>query len=171
MQLILETAGGTVVTGVIDKYPKPAEPKVVSLRHEKTTALLGVEISAERQNAMLESLGLEFHAQLGSDDKGAITTAFRIPTFRVDLKREVDLIEEIARLHGVDKIPSTAPRGAVGTNAFDAVYDQLANARIAACQARCGRVCCPDCCTRCGTMSAGRITTWRCSSLAACSRA
>jgi phenylalanyl-tRNA synthetase beta chain len=47
----------------------------------------------------------------------------------VDLKREVDLIEEIARLHGVDKIPSTTPRGAVGTNAFDAVYDQLADVR------------------------------------------
>jgi phenylalanyl-tRNA synthetase beta chain len=45
------------------------------------------------------------------------------------LKREVDLIEEIARLHGVDKIPSTAPRGAIGTNAFDATHDVLAEAR------------------------------------------
>ena len=44
---------------------------------------------------------------------------FQIPTFRVDLKREVDLIEEVGRLHGVDKIPSTPPRGAIGTNAFD----------------------------------------------------
>ena len=47
---------------------------------------------------------------------------FQIPTFRVDLKREVDLIEEIARLHGVDKIPATPPRGAIGTNAFDATF-------------------------------------------------
>src|SRR5262249_14124225 len=54
---------------------------------------------------------------------------FRVPTFRVDLKREVDLIEEIARLHGVDKIPSTPPRGAIGVNAFDAVYDQLGEVR------------------------------------------
>ena len=48
---------------------------------------------------------------------------FQIPTFRVDLKREVDLIEEVARLHGVEKIPATPPRGAFGANAFDATYE------------------------------------------------
>jgi phenylalanyl-tRNA synthetase beta chain len=47
----------------------------------------------------------------------------------VDLKRETDLIEEVARLHGVDKIPSTPPRGALGSHPFDAVYDQQAQAR------------------------------------------
>jgi phenylalanyl-tRNA synthetase beta chain len=52
-----------------------------------------------------------------------------VPTFRVDLKSEVDLIEEIARLYGVENIPATAPRGAFGTNAFDGVYDQLSDAR------------------------------------------
>ncbi|GDY22423.1 phenylalanine--tRNA ligase beta subunit [Verrucomicrobiota bacterium] len=129
VQLIIETAGGTLAPGVVDAYPKPAEPKLVSLRHEKTTALLGVEIPAERQVSLLQSLGLEFAAQIGSDSKGASVTSFRIPTFRVDVKREVDLIEEIARLHGVDKIPSTPPRGAVGAHPFDAVYDQLADVR------------------------------------------
>ena len=54
---------------------------------------------------------------------------FRVPTWRVDLKREVDLIEEVGRLHGVDKIPSTPPRGAIGTNAFDSVYDQIGEVR------------------------------------------
>ena len=47
----------------------------------------------------------------------------------MDLKREVDLIEEVGRLYGVDKIPSTPPRGAIGTNAFDSVHDQIAEAR------------------------------------------
>ncbi|MBI5799270.1 MAG: phenylalanine--tRNA ligase subunit beta [Verrucomicrobia bacterium] len=128
-QLILETAGGTLVPGVVDAYPKPAEPKVICLKHDKTNALLGVEIPGDKQVQMLQSLDLEFHAQIGHDERGAVATSFRIPSFRVDLKREVDLIEEIARLHGVDKIPSTPPRGAVGTNAFDAVYDQLADVR------------------------------------------
>ncbi len=128
-QLILETAGGTLVPGVVDACPKPAEPKVISLRHEKTSALLGVAIPGEKQVQMLESLGLEIHGQMGRDDKGAVVTSFRIPSFRVDLKREVDLIEEVARLFGVDKIPSTAPRGAVGGNPFDAVYDQHAELR------------------------------------------
>jgi phenylalanyl-tRNA synthetase beta chain len=54
---------------------------------------------------------------------------FQIPTFRVDLKREADLIEEVARLHGVEKIPATSPRGAFGANAFDAVHNQIAEAR------------------------------------------
>jgi len=54
---------------------------------------------------------------------------FQIPTFRVDLKREVDLIEEVARLHGVDKIPATAPRGAIGTNGLISVHDEIAEAR------------------------------------------
>ena len=47
-----------------------------------------------------------------------------VPSFRVDIKREADLIEEVCRLFGVDKIPSTTPRGTVGSNSFDSVYDQ-----------------------------------------------
>ena len=47
----------------------------------------------------------------------------------MDLKREIDLIEEVARLYGVDKIPATPPRGAVGAHPHDAVHDQLANVR------------------------------------------
>ena len=45
------------------------------------------------------------------------------------MKREVDLIEDIARLFGVDKIPATPPRGAIGSNAYDSVHDQIAEAR------------------------------------------
>ena len=123
-QLILETAGGTLVPGVVDAYPKPAQPKEISLRFAKTTELLGVAIEPEQQAKFLASLVLT-----ESPIRNQESAAFSIPTFRVDLKREVDLIEEIARLHGVDKIPSTVPRGAVGTNAFDAVYDQLADVR------------------------------------------
>jgi len=54
---------------------------------------------------------------------------FKIPSWRVDMKREVDLIEEVGRLYGIDKIPSTPPRGALGTNEFDAVYDQIGEVR------------------------------------------
>jgi phenylalanyl-tRNA synthetase beta chain len=47
----------------------------------------------------------------------------------VDIKREVDLIEEVGRLYGIEKIPSTPPRGALGANAFDSVYDQIGEVR------------------------------------------
>jgi phenylalanyl-tRNA synthetase beta chain len=85
--------------------------------------VLGVTISHLDQIAYLTSLGLTLTEQT----PGICT--FRAPTFRVDLKRDVDLIEEIGRLYGIDKIPATSPRNAIGSNAFDAVYDQIAEAR------------------------------------------
>ncbi|MGP8202274.1 MAG: phenylalanine--tRNA ligase subunit beta [Limisphaerales bacterium] len=129
-QLILQTAGGTVLEPPIDAYPAPHEPAEITLRHKKTNELLGVAIPAAAQNSFLERLGLVIllvEASGPSARSGEAT--FRIPTFRVDLKREVDLIEEIGRLYGVDKIPSTPPRGAIGANAFDAVHDQITEAR------------------------------------------
>jgi phenylalanyl-tRNA synthetase beta chain len=123
-QLILQTAGGTLVPGAIDTFPAPVEPKHLTLRPPKTNQLLGIEIPAEDQVGYLEKLGLEV---VNRDEAATVTV--RIPTFRVDLKREADLIEEICRLHGVDHIPATPPRGAVGANEFDAVHDQLAEAR------------------------------------------
>ncbi len=120
-QLILQTAGGTLLEPAIDVYPAPAAPKEIKLRPEKTNALLGVEIPVETQADFLKRLGFE---SISPD-----ATAFRVPTFRVDVKREADLIEEIGRLYGVDKIPATPPRGAIGANAFDSVHDQIAEAR------------------------------------------
>ena len=148
-QLILETAGGELVGGAVDAYPQPVEPKQITLRFTATDQLLGVQIPTAEQAGWLQKLGLEtvdgvtrvvpigeadidtttlFKKDVVHGDETTSTT-FRIPTWRVDLKIEVDLIEEIARLYGVDKIPSTPPRGAIGTNDFDAVYDQIAEAR------------------------------------------
>lgn len=118
-QLILQTAGGVVLEPPIDAYPAPLAPAQIALRHEKTNELLGVAIPAADQNSFLERLGL---VRTG-------TATFRVPTFRVDLKREADLIEEIGRLYGVEKIPATPPRGAIGAHAFDAVHDQISEAR------------------------------------------
>ena len=122
-QLILETAGGQLTEGIVDVYPKPAEPKRITLHFAKTKDLLGVGISHSDQVAFLTKLGLTVVEQT----PGVAT--FQVPTWRVDLKREIDLIEEIERLYGVDKVPATPPRGAIGTNAFDSIYDQIAEAR------------------------------------------
>jgi phenylalanyl-tRNA synthetase beta chain len=131
-QLILETAGGQLAEGVVDAYPKPVETKQITLRHHKVNELLGIELRPEEIEFYLGQLGLKTTGRkarpIGANAAPEPVT-FQIPTFRVDLKREVDLIEEIARLHGVDKIPSTPPRGAIGTNAFDATHDVLAEAR------------------------------------------
>ncbi|HEX3626435.1 MAG TPA: phenylalanine--tRNA ligase subunit beta [Verrucomicrobiae bacterium] len=122
-QLILETAGGELASGVLDICPAAISQKEVELHFQKTTAVLGVTISHLEQISYLTNLGLTLTEQTPGICK------FKIPTFRVDLKRDVDLIEEIGRLYGIDKIPATAPRNAIGSNAFDAVYDQISDAR------------------------------------------
>ena len=108
----------------MDAYPRPIEPRAITLRHEKAAQVLGADISAAQNVAYLHSLGLEVLSETGAQ-----TCTVRVPTFRVDLKREIDLIEEIGRLYGVDRIPATTPRSAIGSHAHDAVHDQLAEAR------------------------------------------
>jgi phenylalanyl-tRNA synthetase beta chain len=132
-QLILETAGGTLAQGVVDAYPKTFAPNQITLRHLQTDAVLGIAVPLDQQIECLQRLGLEIATAPGMAPTSGVPTApatvFRVPSFRVDLKREIDLIEEVTRLYGVDKIPATAPRGAIGANSYDAVHDQLAEAR------------------------------------------
>jgi phenylalanyl-tRNA synthetase beta chain len=133
-QLVLETAGGTLLEGVADAYPEPISPKPITLRHYRVNDLLGITLKPEEIEYYLGQLGLKkTKAALRPKPVEAATSiepiTYEIPTYRPDLKREVDLIEEVCRLHGVDRIPATPPRGAHGTNEFDAVYDDIATAR------------------------------------------
>ena len=123
-QLILQTAGGTLTSGVVDAYPHPAKRTEITLRHHKVGDLLGVKISASENVRSLRALGLEVTIENGEE-----FCLVSVPSYRVDLKHEVDLIEEITRLFGVDKIPSTPPRGATGSHPHDDVHDELADAR------------------------------------------
>ena len=122
-QLILQTAGGQLAESVVDIYPQPAPTKTLTLHFAKTKDLLGIGISHADQVAYLEKLGMKPLDQSPGD------CTFIMPTWRVDMKREVDLIEEVGRLYGIEKIPSTPPRGALGSNVFDSVYDQISEAR------------------------------------------
>ena len=97
-QLIVELAGGQVAQGSVDVWANPAKPWQLTLRPERTTKLLGLEIPAQRQTEILSRLGLGARLEGGK-------IVCTIPTFRQDLTREVDLIEEVARLEGLDKIP------------------------------------------------------------------
>ena len=122
-QLILETAGGQLAEGVVDIQPKAKEQKEITLHFAKSKDLLGIGISHQDQISFLTKLGLELKTQSPGE------ATFVIRSWRVDLKREVDLIEEVGRLYGIDKIPSTPPRGALGANVFDSVYDQIGEVR------------------------------------------
>lgn len=136
-QLILQTAGGSLASGVVDAYPHPGEPKQITLRHQKVKDLLGIELSVDQIEGYLAQLDIKVVGRkprpVGSEPNPPEPSTFRVPSYRVDLKREVDLIEEVARLYGVDRIPSTPPRGAIGTNSFDPVHDQYAEARAILC--------------------------------------
>jgi phenylalanyl-tRNA synthetase beta chain len=132
-QLILATAGGTLASGVVDAYPAPAEPRQISLRPNKANELLGLQLSSGQIEGYLSQLELKVAARkprpVGAEAPADEPLSIRVPTFRVDLKREVDLIEEVARLYGADRIPSTPPRGAIGFNAYDTIHDQFAEIR------------------------------------------
>lgn len=102
-QLMVELAGGAVAPGAIDVYPGAEEPGQVRLRFARVGALLGQEVAPERCRTILASLGFE------EVEGTAEEATFRVPTFRVDVEREVDLIEEIARVVGYDEIPEALP--------------------------------------------------------------
>lgn len=127
-ELILKLAGGQLSPGVVDAHPEPKAPRSIELRHAKVNALLGLRLSAQEIDGPLLRLGLVQDTEGGSSGETS-TSRFRIPTFRVDLKREIDLIEEVARLYGVERIPSTPPRGALGSHPFDQRYDRFAQVR------------------------------------------
>jgi len=97
-QLIIELGGGELAEGVVDVWPKPWRARKVTLRPARCDAVLGVPTAPRRQFEILGRLGLQPAWQ---DDK--IVCA--IPSHRGDLEREIDLIEEIARLDGYDRIP------------------------------------------------------------------
>jgi len=97
-QMILDLAGGELAEGMVDVWAKPVEPWPVTLRASRTSQVLGLQIPTERQAEILARLGL---APRVEGDAIHCT----VPTHRADLTREIDLIEEVARLEGYDKIP------------------------------------------------------------------
>jgi phenylalanyl-tRNA synthetase beta chain len=101
---LMQLAGGQVTSGLADAYPRPIAPATLALRPARTEALLGARLGREQQARILGAIGLD------AVEEGGGTLRVTVPTFRPDLTREVDLIEEIARLHGYDHVPATLPR-------------------------------------------------------------
>jgi phenylalanyl-tRNA synthetase beta chain len=102
-ELIRELAGGKVARGKIDVYPSPIQPKEVNLSIKRVNSILGTALEPQKVKQLIEGLGIE---TLKVKD-GEMT--FRIPTYRVDLTRDVDLIEEVARHYGYNNISTTLP--------------------------------------------------------------
>lgn len=98
-QLISEIAGGKIAKGVIDIFPKKIKKCEIDLRLQRIKKLLGYEVSKDKTIKILTNLGFEM-AKTDGDVLHVI-----VPSFRPDVEREVDVIEEIARISGYDNIP------------------------------------------------------------------
>ena len=102
-QLLLELAGGQTARGIIDVYPGRAEPQRISLSTEEVRRLLGLEVTIEEILKVLNSLGFEYQR---TDSPSAISVV--APYWRSDIRCSADLVEEVVRIIGYDKIPLTS---------------------------------------------------------------
>lgn len=99
-ELIMETAGGAVVEACTDVHPVQTQPEEITLRQRFVNRLLGTDFSLQQIMDLLIGLELE----VLHEEETSVTYA--IPTFRPDLTREVDLVEEVGRLYDYNNIPS-----------------------------------------------------------------
>jgi len=99
-QLISELGGGEITSGYLDIYPEEIKEREVQLRLDRVKRVLGYEIPNEKIAEILEKLGLRIIFESGK------LLRFAVPTSRNDIEREIDLIEEIARIYGYNNIPT-----------------------------------------------------------------
>ncbi len=104
--LMAGLAGGRIAAGVVDVYPEKLSRRNVTVTAWRTSEVLGLEVDADDIHGRLSSIGLKCKHLIDRQD-GAINV--EIPHFRPDLEREIDLIEEVARLIGYDRLPVTMP--------------------------------------------------------------
>ncbi len=125
VSLLAKYGRGTVAKGVIDIDNRPAPQAPVKLGHKRASELIGIDLPAETIRSILVSLGLEIV------EKDDASTTFRIPSWRVDLLEEADLVEEIARMNGLDKLPDVTPAALAVAGADDAPFRAEAACREA----------------------------------------
>ncbi len=129
-QLLAETATGQVLRGAIDIYPAPVQRNRVELRWPRIQRLVGVQVPIDDGVAILRRLGF-------TSETHDNTVRATVPTFRRDVEREEDLIEEVVRHYGYERIPETMPKEVTGQGtralvieADDAVRDVMIRAGL-----------------------------------------
>ncbi|MGB8330193.1 MAG: phenylalanine--tRNA ligase subunit beta [Polyangiales bacterium] len=127
--LIAELGGGAAASTAIDRIAVERKPTLIRFRSSRATQLLGTPVSKDESSSILASLG----CRLAEASGDAITA--EAPSWRPDLRREVDLIEEVARVRGYEQIPTAVPRvrpSESGTPAQLQFVDALRDAAVTA---------------------------------------
>lgn len=96
--LIQEVAGGTISSEVFDNYPKAVAPFPVTLSYNKVNTLVGKEITKDEVKTILKGLEIEIKSESDTE------LQLEVPTYRVDVQRDVDVIEDILRIYGYDNV-------------------------------------------------------------------
>lgn len=102
--LIQEIAGGTVLNGVIDAYPKPMSRQSISMRQSRVERISGLKVELGQSIDILNKLGFDAKPGPGADQLTAT-----VPSYRIDIFREIDLVEEVVRHAGYDLVDTTLP--------------------------------------------------------------
>src|SRR5512138_1199832 len=123
--LIAELAGGKIRPGVVDAHPRKVEAPEVRLRWHRPAEVLGMDVSRPETERILAGLGFEARA---TDAEGA---SWKVPSWRVDVSIEEDLVEEIVRTKGYDANPETLPGNAIETPVEPVEEQAVGRARAA----------------------------------------
>ncbi len=107
-RLIVETDCGRLIEGLVDTHTALPAPRNIALAPERANRLLGTRLAPEEMTQLLESIGFKVTPRAPQTPEGGLNV--QVPTFRVDVKRPEDIMEEIARRWGYDRIPTTFPK-------------------------------------------------------------
>jgi phenylalanyl-tRNA synthetase beta chain len=111
-ELIVQLAGGEVLAGVVDVYPAKAPAMPLELTRREMLRVLGADVPDREIERILKALGFEpVREDSARGSSGSLIAAWKCtrPSWRADVTREVDLIEEVARLYGLDRFPARLP--------------------------------------------------------------
>ena len=131
--LIQQLAGWQIARGMIDALAKPVVKRRVTCRYAQVNRLLGIEVPAETVKKIFVGLGMQIVSEgcapsqptggRGDDGASPSGVTVEVPTFRVDLEREADLIEEVCRIYGIEKITARMQPSVAQVSEFDADWD------------------------------------------------
>lgn len=116
-ELILELAGGELLAGVVDVYPGKCTPKKIQVTRKELLRIMGADVPDKQIEASLAALGFApVRVDQNRGAEGSLLAAWECtqPSWRAEVEREVDLIEEIARIYGLDKFPPRLPAARQG---------------------------------------------------------